>query len=760
MSTVEKYGRFLEDEGCFELTAEPPRKWMNLHCNAIGDDEMWAEVSNIGDGQTWVRDKNGVKVILVGYDCKYIYIRDEETGTVFCPSGHPAPTPVTDSSCRYYPHQTLISGTCEGLKTTQRIFVPQEHPVEIQTVTIENTSDKPRRVSVFSYAMFQLNGNDAEGAGVGKDNYSEVRPEIGGVFVTNRNAWAPTNRFNGYLIALENFRNGNGYRDHFTRAEFSLGTPRIMWGWDCDGRPGCGPDCAGIVQVTLDIQPGETGRADFVIGQAASVKEVKTFRKKLSPERVDEMCENCRQVEEERQKAFHVETGVKNYDALMNIFVKKQLYCYLINKSGFRDNLQVDAAIALTQYEVARDNILRALASQYANGCVPHGFRPLNRLQYSDKPAWILMTVPMMLQESGDFSLLDEEVPYFESDEVGTVWDHMLRAMRFLATDLGRNGLCDQHHADWNDGLEATKEAGERESVFVTQQLCYGLLQVEEIARRIGDEDVETEAKELYKTFSKRLNKVAWDGDWYVRTICGDGYRIGSRENKDGQIFLNTQSWAVISGIAGEERAKRAMESVDELLEVDLGYRICYPPFSEYDPRVGRMSNTMIGANENGGCYNHAAGFKGVADCLLGRAEQAWRAFQKVTPDNPDNPVSQSGAEPFSYVNSYSMVPFIYGKSGYAWRTGTSAWMTMLLVEYILGARRGWDGLVIDPCLPKQIPNAKITRRFRGATYEIEIDNTAGRCKGAKSITLDGEPVKGNVLPVQKAGTHKVQVVV
>lgn len=760
MSTVERYGRFLDDEGCFELTAEPPRKWLNLHCNRIGDDEIYAEISNIGDGPIRVRDRDGVSVQLVSYDSKYVYIRDEGSGTVFCPGGSPVPTAVEDCTCRYYAGKTVISSRCGDLRATERIFVPRDYPIEVTTVTVENLSEGPRKLSVFSYAMFQLTGRDAEGNGVGKENFAEVMPEIGGVFITNRNTFVPTDRFKGYLIALENFRNGNGYRDHFTRSEFALGTPRILWGWDCDGRPGYGPDCAGVVQVALTVEPGGTARADFLIGQASCVEDVKQVRAELTPERVDELCAEAEAVETERARAFTVRTGNANYDSLMNHFVKKQLYNYLINKSGFRDNLQVDYALSMVDFEAASDNVLRALASQYPNGCVPHGFRPLNRLQYSDKPAWILMTVPALLKESGDLSLLDVEVPYFESDESGTVWDHMLRAMRFLSTDVGVNGLCDQHHADWNDGLEATREAGARESVFVTMQLCYGLREVAEIARRIGDADIEAEARQLYDEFAARLNDVAWDGEWYVRTICGDGYRIGSKENKDGKMFLTPQCWAVLSGIAPQDRAALCMGKIDEILEIDLGYRICYPPFSEYDPRVGRMSNSSPGANENGGCYNHAAGFKGVADTILGRAEQAWRAFAKVTPDSDENPVSRSGAEPFSFVNSYTTVPYVYGKSGYAWRTGTSAWMTILLVEHILGARRGWDGLVIDPCLAAAVPRAEVVRKFRGATYEISLDNAAGRCKGATGITVDGSAVEGNVLPLLSGGVHRVEVVI
>ena len=213
-------------------------------------------------------------------------------------------------------------------------------------------------------------------------------------------------------------------------------------------------------------------------------------------------------------------------------------------------------------------------------------------------------------------------MPYFESNESGSVWDHALRAMRFLAGDLGKNGLCDQHHADWNDGLEATKEAGARESVFVTMQLCL------RPARDGGNRPPHRRSwrrnrkrDELYATFKNRINEVAWDGEWYTRTHCGDGYVIGSKNCTYGKIFLNTQSWAVLSGVATDERAQAIMRKVDEILETDIGYRICDPPYAEYDARVGSMSKSMPGANENGGCYNHAGGFKGVADCLLGRSE-------------------------------------------------------------------------------------------------------------------------------------------
>lgn len=627
--------------------------------------------------------------------------------------------------------------------------------MEIWTLTIKNKTKKVLNLSIFGYALFPLDGCDNEGRYVGRDNYSEIIPELGAVVVTNRNRFAPTNRFKGFMMSLKNFHSADGYRDQFLRSEFAVGTPKILWGYNCGNQGWYGPDCAAAIQVKIKVKPNSEGRVDYIIGQAETLSEVKKIKKSLSEEKIDAMCLRQEEKERKRSASYIVRTGNKNYDGLINIFVKKQLYSYLINKSGFRDNLQVDAALAMSDIKDAEDNFLRALASQYTDGKVPHSFRPLNRLQYSDKPAWILMTAPALIKESGNLSLLEEIVPFFESSEKASVWEHMIRTMRYLSNDLGRHGFCRQHHADWNDGLEATKESGERESIMVTQQLCYGLLEMIELANLKGDSSIIKEASQIYEDFKNKLNKFAWDGKWYVRTICEDGYRIGSSENKEGKIFLNPQSWAILSKTAEGDRAQICMDSVKKYLECDIGFRICAPGFSNYDPRVGRMSNSMPGFAENGGCYNHAAGFKGVADCMLHRGDDAWRTFVKVAPDNPENPTSQSCGEPFSFTNMYALTKHCYGFAGYPWRTGTAAWFSMLLVEWILGARRSYSGLLIDPCLPKSMKTAEVTRTFRGAKYIIKIKNTGGK---NKKVILDGSEFGEKVLPDFKKGSHNVVV--
>ena len=202
------------------------------------------------------------------------------------------------------------------------------------------------------------------------------------------------------------------------------------------------------------------------------------------------------------------------------------------------------------------------------------------------------------------------------------------------------------------------------------------------------------------------------------------------------------------------------MNAVDRLLEKDVGFAIVEPPFSKFDQRIGKFSAMRPGYATNGGCYHHAAGFKAVADCMMGRAEEAWRTLVKVAPDHPDNPVEQSLTEPFSFTNCYNRNPEAYGQSFYPWRTGTCAWFTMALVEWMLGARRHYDGLLISPCLSSNVKHAKLKRTFRNTIFHIAIDNTAGRCTGIHSLTLDGQPVEGNIINLFDGGEHSVSLVI
>lgn len=758
MTAASAYGYFDHQQRAFILTADPPRKWRNIHFNLPGPREIYAETSNLGDGPVTFRDDIGNTCQIVSWDAKYLYIRDDSTCEVFTPWGDPVRARVGNRRCTFHAAFTRIESECAGLRVEETIFVPLLEPIEIWRTRVCNLTGHPRRVSLFAFALFQLTGTNARGGSVSKDNDSQVLEELSGVWVHNRDRSVPAPFFHGFLFTTSPaYAGASGYRDFFTRESYSLGDPKILDGWNADGRGFCGPDCAGIIQVRLDLPPQIEARADFFLGCAETPQLALALRARWTPSAVDEALAERIAHDNRQARSFTVETGHEARDALINHFAKKQMISYLVNKSGFRDNLQTDMGVAMVDWPLARSNLLRAIASQKRSGAVPHSFRPWNDKQYSDKPAWLLHCIPWCLKESGELRFLDERVPYSDHPAEETVWEHMLRAMRFLIHDTGAHGLCDQHFADWNDGLEPSEKTGARESVMVTQQLGLGLLEIAELARRRGEDAIAREALDAHAHFKGLLNAVAWDGRWYVRTLCSGGYVMGSAANAQGRIFLNTQSWAILSQTAPPDRARLCMEAVDELLETDYGFALAAPAFTQFDERIGKFSAARPYWAENGGCYNHAAGFKGVADCMLGRAEQAWRTFVKVAPDSPWNPISNSRVEPFSFVNCYSLIPQWPGFGHYPWRTGTAAWMVQLLAEWILGARRHYDGLLINPCLPASLREARIVRTFRGAIYDIRLHNPRG-VSGAtpQEIFMGGERIPSPLLPLQAPGTTTI----
>lgn len=757
---IDDYGHFDTAEGCFSITSEPPRKWRNILYNRWGNHEYYAEATHIGDGSSRYMDDVGNTVRVCGYDSKFLYLRDESTGVVFNPAGMPAATPVDERIIKIHPSKTEIASRCEGLEVRHRIFVPEDVTAEVWTVTVTNLTEQEKEISLFAYASFDLGGVDRDGRPFGADKYSEIERSLGSVLIYNRAHGVPTDRKVAFLSALSHYHAACGLRDHFTRNDYGYGNPKIVFGWDCDNESGYDWNPAGLVQCKVTIPPGTTARVDFLVGISTGKDEIAALRDRMTSTAIDAAAELQAEREKRRAQSYWIDTGNKNVDALFNIFVKKHVYSYLMDKGGVRDNLQNANALVLSDPETARANILKCLAVQKPDGSSLHSWRPLNRLQYSDKPAWMLQTVPWYIQETGDTGILEETVPFFESKEDGSVWEHLQRAYRWLSSDLGRRGLCRQHFADWNDNLEPSEKTGERESVMVSQQLCAGLLEMADLAGFIGEESVRSECISLHAKMAETLNEAAWDGGWYARTICEDGYRLGSAKNEEAKIFVNTQSWAVLGGIADRPRLLQCMEAVDRFIEKPEGFAVADPPCSTFDERVGRFTTIMPHHVENGGCYNHAAGFKCVADCLLGRAEEAWRTLIKVAPDGPHLPISVSGAEPFSFINHYSRVASGLGKGGYAWRTGTAAWFAVALVEYILGARRGYHGLIIRPCLSAGVPHARLTRTFRGTTYHINLDNREGRQFGAREIRLDGEIVQGDCLPISTERSHQVDVVI
>ncbi|HEY9247957.1 MAG TPA: hypothetical protein VIO38_02450, partial [Rariglobus sp.] len=439
-----------------------------------------------------------------------------------------------------------------------------------------------------------------------------------------------------------------------------------------------------------------------------------------------------------------LDTPDARINAVMNSWAKKQVDFCIVGKKGVRDNLQIAVGLLNFRPERAKAEIIECLRHQFRAGHAVLTWLPYDDTRYSDQPFWIIWAVCELIKETGDLGLLDLDIEYQDGGS-GTMREHADAAVRRLIEDKGRSGLVRIMFADWNDALNITTDP-EAESVMLSEQFCLALRELAALMTRVGDTARAAELLKEYDILKAAINRVAWDGEWYVRALARDE-KIGSRVSEGSKIYVNAQSWAILADLPDLARLKQVLASIDSM-EHEFGFPINKPPYPRYSPHVGRMSGMLPGLFENGGVYCHATGFKIMADCKTGRAAEAIRTLKKIMPDSEVNPSTQSGAEPYVFTNCFSIHPKYYGRSYQSWTTGTSAWTLMGLVEGIFGLKRDYAGLVIAPCFPPQWPKASITRSFRGTRYAIAFENPKGGSTRVASITVDGGKIEGRTLPL------------
>lgn len=735
-----------------------PRPWLNVHYAQRDHAVYYSLVDHTGSGPVFVRAAAGHQTDLTGPDgFRTVYFRDPESDLVWNIAGHPVPTPVSDFECIYDPAFTRLRSRCAGFLCAQRIFVPLGEFHEIWTIEITNEQPRARALSLHPFASASLEGFPVIFR-YGKQRMRSAfyHEDLQGMHAANRSPCAPADIYASFLISSVRPSGSNGQPQELFTPPFSRARPDL-------GRHGRRAHTHGYEEICLCLhldlvlQPGETVRVDLAYGMApepASIAPVLEVVKR--PEAVDERLAAVVAHHLDLRSAVRVRTGDMRVDRFINHWAPKQIESYLMFKQAFRDNLQADMSYCSINYDKALANLLDALAHQYEDGHAPHSFRPIVPLHYSDKAAWILLAVPELVKESGDRSLLDRALPFLTADDrptetTATVLEHLVRAMRHLRDDVGVHGMNRMHYADWLDGLDGLSRVGEGESVLTSLMFAAGLREVVDMARALQLADLHEEALDTYRLVSARIQSAAWEGDRFLRGFSGNGLRVGSASNEEGRLFLNPQSWAVISGVADAAQIPLLLATVDAHLETPLGRRLYHPSYTRYQHHIGCISAQPPDYAMNG-VYNHACAFAIVAECLAGRGDQAWSLLSRILPDSEANPVSVSRNEPFCLTNSFKLEEHYYGMAGEPWRTNTAAWVWRACVEFILGVRRDYDGLRIDPCLPSCLATASVTRRFRGAVYQVEIDNTAGRNRGTRRILVDGLPIEGSILPLAPSG--------
>lgn len=757
------------DEGnsCVIDTPRTPRHWYNYLWSEQG---YCMQVSQIGHGRSYYINSKADMCMINNQDAKYLYLRDDDENIYWNIGEGPLNEEIEQFSCKHNIGYSLLQSRKADIQASWKLFVPYEGYNEVWTVKVKNDSDRIRRISVFSAVSFELEGFKYP-------RYYEMYrscetlfdPKLNGIYCRSKHPFAPHDRYNGYISCSEPVAAFDGNLGEFLGELGSYTRPDAMpaplfqrpdivvKGKDCTNSLSTLVNLGGVLQNKLVLEPGEEKELYYVLGVSESLEEaVHTAEKYNVKENVDRALKDTQRHQEQKYSRLQVNTPNEKLNVLMNEWVKKQVDFCIVGKKGVRDNLQIAVALLNYRQERAKEEIIECLRHQFKAGHAVLTWYPYDDTRYSDQPFWIIWAVCELIKETGDYSLLDMEIEY-QDEGSATMLEHIKAAVNRLIEDKGRNGLLRIFFADWNDALNITTDP-EAESVMLSEQFCYALKELSVLARRLNDSAYADYLDEQYDILRRTINEKAWDGGWYMRALSKEE-NIGSKNSIGSKIYVNAQSWAVLADIPDEEKLPKVLKAIDSM-EHDFGFPINMPPYEEYSPHVGRMAGMLPGLFENGGVYCHATGFKIMADCKTGRSEEALRTLLKIAPDNEKNPSAQSGAEPYVFTNCYSIHPKYYGKSYQSWTTGTSAWGLMSLVEGIMGIKRDYEGLRIDPCFPAEWEACRIYREFRGGRYDITIRNPQRLSGGRPRITIDGVAIEGNLLPLfEDREVHQVEVV-
>ena len=531
-------------------------------------------------------------------------------------------------------------------------------------------------------------------------------------------------------------------------------------------------DPVGALHHRLIIGPGEERTLRFVVGCAGSAGEAAVASRGLAGESWSEELERTEAYWAELTDTFRIDTPDVNVNAFVNHWLKKQIVIQtrtnrMSNYCPVRNQLQDALGYAMIDPAGAADYMLSVLRGQRRDGSVKQWImtdgspsKALCRLNHTDGPVWLLICFTALVNQSGGTELLNRKAGFTDSADTATVYEHLLLAAEYMAGATGDHGLCLMGDGDWNDPINGPGRLGRGESAWNTMALVYGLRSFVPLCRMMGDPDQADRLTDMAARLHAAVNDTCWDGEWYGAGFDDSGVPFGTAADEEGKLFLNAQTWAVMSGIAGGERLRLCLKAIDSL-DTPFGPLLLTPAFSQWNAKWGRVSVKLAGTTENGSAYCHAAMFKAFADCMAGRGSAAWETVARTLPTNPDNPPERNLQVPIFVPNYYFGLADSpnYGHSSHHHSTGTVGWMLWTVLEYALGMRATAAGLVIDPCIPADWAGFKAERAFGGARYRLEVLNPERTGKGVAEITVDGEVWTEACLPCEAGGTYEVKVI-
>ncbi len=708
-------------------------------------------------------DKPRAQLIRNGH--RYFYIKDEK-GELWNPGWYPTRNELSDFQCTHGIGYSKIAGTKGGTRVEICGTTAGDYPIELWRVTVSNLDKKKKTVKVYPFVEFALEGYPhASDADSWERSYYFDEENM--IFASNDAEERPHPWHHGFAATSIKPASFESSKNKFIGKYGFICAPDALKKDTLSNSIASCEDMVGVFENVIELDKGETKVFYFAFGLTDSIETAKDFVKEVFAEGYFD--KNLAEVVENAEKLsgnLVFDSPDKKVNNMVNYWLKKQVQlCSEVGRGagkGFRDSLQDAWAIAAFNPAMAKEKIKETLEHINSTGISVRGWNPLKVRDMSDSSTWVAPTINAYLKETRDFAFLDEKVKYLDHGE-DTVWEHILTVTRHGSDDTGARGLVLAREGDWNDSLNHLCDAGKGESVWSSMALYNALLNVAQIAKEIkNDPVIEKEMLERAERMRKAVEENAWDGEWYLAGYNDKDEKVGTKTEKEGMIYLNTQTWAAITGISSGERLEKAIASADKYCYSDYGPLTLYPAYTKYNPYIGRLTGFVPGIWENGCPYCHGGAFKAVSDCVLGRGDHAYQSLKDILPDSEKNPSTHSGCEPYALTNMYLGPDNLRrGETASAWITGTAGWIYRAFAQYMAGFHCEYDTIKIDPCLPSTWKYLNTRRLFRGAWYEISVENPNGNMKGVKELWVDGEPVEGNVIPVfNDNATHKIKVII
>ena len=760
MNKSEQAGHFSEDGLEYIVTTpHPPRDWANFMWNGT----YLANASQNMNGSSLYQNEAGILTNLFGKQDdlrpqRSLYIRDNATKEFWSASYRPCCTDQDEFECRHGLGYTILTTKKNGIQVEFRMFVPRNEAGEIWTIQIKNESKKVRDISLFTVSEVVLDGVNMPYGYLGALRADYLK-EDGFLFFQNTSHNVVEEKYSAIMYPDRAPNRYDTSKEEFLGKYRNPARPERVEEGALSNSLSSVEYLIGALQHNMKLKAGASFSLNVVLGLAQNLNDARRVKRLFADSaKIEKEFEAMKSANIARTKGLKLDTPDGDFNRLFSVWLKHQLYLMAdwarFYFKGYRDTCQDSAGMSIINSERAFEMLKKALRNQRSDGFCPRAFRVASMdigaadKHYCDSPSWISHATDTILRETGDLSLLEEVVEYSDKGKA-TVWEHNLKAMEFLWNDRGENGLSLMHFGDWCDLLDRVGVKGKGESVWMSFALARVLKLTGQVAEWKGDKETAKLCAARFKELSKNLKKSGWDGKHFLAAISDNGMPIGSAKNKEGKVYINPQSWAMLSGVLDAKEYAKIAGRIELMVDTKVGPAHCWPPYTAYQPHIGHLSGTPPGFFTNGNVYCHAASFKIAADYAAGRSDKAFDTLMRILP-------SAERSEPYAQANGYVGPTAMRRKhhvSDDPWRTGTVAWNFLNVVDRMLGFERTLEGFNLNPQIPSKWKTVSYVRPFRGVNFDVEVK------RGAKSkITVDGQVIEGNFIAVPAGKNSKKTV--